>query len=120
MILHGALGEIAASARARILAPLIDTRGGAEAFRIVGAFRSTIRRTADVVQQARAGRMRADHLALRVRAARIRRARVSITFRQRRYSADLKAVYEGIAGVAVGAAADRIVVHRETVGVLSA
>lgn len=120
MILHGAPGEFAASARTRVLASLIDTRGGAEALGVVGAFRPAVGRAADVVEQARAGGMRADHLALRVRAARVRRAGVPFAFRQGRHGADLEAVHEGIAGVAVGAAADGIVVHRQAVGVLSA
>lgn len=120
MILHGAPGEIAAGARTRVLAPLIDTRGGAETLRVIGAFRSAVGRTTDVVEQTRAGRLRADHFALRVRTARVRRARVTFVLRRWRHSADLEAVHEGVAGVTIGAAADGIVVHRQAVGVLSA
>jgi len=72
VILHCAPSQFAARAGAGILASLIDAGGIVEAFRIIGAFRSAIRRTADIVEQTRTRRMRADHLALRVRATWIR------------------------------------------------
>lgn len=120
MILHCASSELAARARTGILASLFDARSGTEALRAVGTLRPTIRRTADVVRRAGARRMRADHFALRVRAARIRRARIPLAFGQRRRRANLEAVHEGITGVAVGAAADRIVIHRKAIGILAA
>lgn len=81
MILHRASGEFAANAGTGILAPLIDARRVVEALRVIGALGSAVRRTADVVLQAGARRMRAHHLALRVRAARIGQARVSVFLR---------------------------------------
>lgn len=120
MILHRASGKLAASARTRILASLINARRAVEALRVIGALRSAVRRTTDVILQAGARRMQAYYFALRVRATWIRHARVLLSLRQRRDSTDSGAVYEGIANVATGTAADRIVIHRKTVGVLSA
>lgn len=120
MILHCTPSNFAASTRAGTLTSLIDARCGIETFRAVGAFRSAVWWTTNVVLQAGTSRIRAYNSALRVRAARIRQARISFPFRQRRRSANPGAMHEGIAGVAAGAAADGIVVHREAVRVLSA
>lgn len=52
MILYRAPGNLATSARTGILASLINARRGVEAFRIVGALRSAVWWTANVVLQA--------------------------------------------------------------------
>lgn len=120
MILHCASSEFAASTGTGILTSLIDACRNIEAFRVIGALRSTVRRTADVVLQAGACRIQAYYFALRVGTAWIRRARISLPLRQRRRGADPDAVHEGIAGVAAGATADGIMIHRKTIRVLSA
>lgn len=120
VILHCAPSEFAASAGTGILTSLIDARRGVETFRVIGALRSAVRRSTDVVLQAGACRIQADNFALRVETAWIRQARISLSLRQRRRGADPDAVHEGIAGVAAGAAADRIMIHRKTIRVLSA
>lgn len=66
MILHCAPSELAASAGTGILTPLIDACRGVEAFRVIGALRPAVRRTADVVLQAGARRVQAYYFALRV------------------------------------------------------
>lgn len=64
MILYNTSREFTASARAGILATLIDARSIIETFRVVGAFWSAVGRTTDVVEQAGACWLRTDHLAL--------------------------------------------------------
>lgn len=120
MILHCASSELAASAGAGILTPLIDACRSVEAFRIIGTLWPAVRWTANVVLQAGACRIQAYYFALRVGTAWIGQARISLFLRQWRRGADLDAVHEGIAGVAASAAADGIMIHCETIRILSA
>lgn len=120
MILHCASGELAASTETGILTSLINACRGVEAFRIIGALWPAVRRTADVVLQAGACRIQTYYFTLRIGTAWIGEARIFLSLRQRRRGADSGAVHEGIAGVAASTAADGIMIHRETIRVLSA
>lgn len=120
MILNRAPRQFSARTGARVLAPLVDASRGVEAVGVTGALWPAVRRASDEIEQAGAGWLRSDHLALGIRAARAGRARIARVLERWLRNVVPGALHQRIAGVAVGAGANGVVVDRQALGVHSA